>query len=230
LNGERRASDNRGMAFSSVGIVGSGPVGCAIAIAVARTDTPVLLVRTTPGDVSLATRRIESRLRYFLDATEMTEEEVVRARGGIRVVPDLAMLSACDLVIESVSGDDRARRAVLATLESRLSPGAVLATNSPIEHLSAIAEVLRRRDQFVGLSFFSGAAADPPPRRGARPSLPSKRLVELGLLAETAPGVAAACKAFALSLGTTTIERATGVALVGYREFLSGDASSPAAP
>jgi 3-hydroxyacyl-CoA dehydrogenase len=104
----------------------------------------------------------------------------------------------------------------------------VLATNSPTEHLAAIAEVLRRRDQFVGLSFFSGAAADPPPRRGARPSLPSKRLVELGLLAETAPGVAAACRAFALSLGTTTIERATGVALVGYREFLSGETGANA--
>ncbi|MFN7697158.1 MAG: 3-hydroxyacyl-CoA dehydrogenase NAD-binding domain-containing protein, partial [Deltaproteobacteria bacterium] len=170
-------------------------------MAVARTDTPVLLVRTTPGDTSRAIRRSESRRRFCLDAEEMTEEEVVRARGRVRVVPDLSMLSCCDLVIEAVSGDDRARRAVLATLESSLSPGAVLATNSPTEHLAAIAEVLRRRDQFVGLSFFSGAAADPPPRRGARPSLPSKRLVELGLLAETAPGVAAACRAFALSLG-----------------------------
>jgi hypothetical protein len=50
----------------------------------------------------------------------------------------------------------------------------------------------------------------------------------LGLLAETAPGVAAACRAFALSLGTTTIERATGVALVGYREFLSGETGANA--
>lgn len=211
------------MTFSCVGVVGSGPVGCAIAIAVARVDVPVVLVRATRGEGGHAARRIEARLRYFLEAGEMNEEEVVRARGGIRLEDDLAVLGGCDLVIESVSGDERARRAVLATLEPRLSSGSVLASNSPPESLPALAEVLRRHDQFVGMSFFSGAAADAAPRRDVRPSLPSKRLVQLGLLADTAPGVAQACKAFARDLGTTTIERATGVANVGYREFLSGE-------
>ncbi|MFO0714449.1 MAG: 3-hydroxyacyl-CoA dehydrogenase NAD-binding domain-containing protein [Sandaracinus sp.] len=211
------------MSFSSIGVVGSGPLGCAIAIAIARTEVSVLLVRAMRGDAALAARRIESRLRYFLDAGEITEDELERAREGIRIVDDLALLAPCDLVIESVPGDDLARRAVLATLESRLSPGAVLASNSAPEDLSAIAEVLRRRDQFVGLRFFASPLSE---RAGARTSLPSASVVELSLLVETAPGVAAACKAFARSLGTTTIEHSTGVAHVGYREFLSGEAAA----
>lgn len=213
------------MAFSSVGIVGSGPLGCSIAIAIARTDTPTLLVRAARGADALASRRIESRLRFFRDAEEMTDREVERARESIRLVDDLAHLSSCDLVIESVAGDERARRAMLATLESRLSPGAVLASNSPAEQLPCIAEVLRRRDQFVGLHFFTGKRAEPQP-----PGSSMMRIVELGLLADTAPGVAFACKAFAQGLGTTTIERSTGVAHVGYREFLSeaGTASTSA--
>lgn len=201
------------MAFSSVGIVGTGPIGCSIAIAIARTETPTWLVRAARGHDALASRRIEARLRFFRDASEMSEEEVARARENIHLVDDLAQLSGCDLVIEAVPGPELARRATLATLESRLSPGAVLASNTAPEHLAAIAEVLRRRDQFVGLCFFTGARADT--HVGAR-------VVELGLLADTAPGVAAACRAFAAGLGTTTIERATGVANVGYREFLSG--------
>lgn len=218
------------MTFSSVGIVGSGPIGCAIAIAVARTDTPVLVVPAARGDAALASRRIEARLRYFRDAGEMTEAELTLAREGIQLLPDLSLLGGCDLVIESASGDERARRALLATLEMRLSPGAVLASNAEAEHLEAIAEVLQRRDQFVGLAFFRdrlapmGAAEGQATRRAVRPALPSQALVELGLLADTAPGVAVACRAFATSLGTTTIERSTGVAAVGYREFLSGDA------
>ena len=209
------------MSFSSVGVLGSGPVGCAIAIAVARTERPVLVVRASHGTSAAATRRIEARLRFFLDAGEMSAQEVSRARTGIRVVDDLAQLAGCDLVIESVSGDDRARRALLATLEGRLSPGTVLATNSPPEQLGTLAEALRRRDQLVGMHFFAQPAAEATPRRGGRTSLPSTRLVELGLLADTAPGVAAACKAFARELGTTTIERSTGIAQVEYREFLS---------
>ncbi|MBN8616801.1 MAG: hypothetical protein J0L92_39825 [Deltaproteobacteria bacterium] len=212
------------MAFSSVGIVGSGPIGCSIAIAIARTDTPTILVRATRGHDALASRRIESRLRFFRDAGEMTEAEVERAREGIRLVDDPSHLSGCDLVIESVAADERARRATLATLEARLSPGAVLASNSPPGELAAIAEVLRRRDQFVGLHFFTGsiAASSTGTAVTARAATLEKHVVELGLLADTAPGVAAACKAFARHLGTTTIERATGAVHVGYREFLSG--------
>jgi 3-hydroxyacyl-CoA dehydrogenase len=210
-----------GMGFSSVGVVGSGPVGCAIAIAIARTATPVTIVRAAHGDASLARRRIESRLRFFADAGEMTSRELEEAREGIRLADDLGALAGCDLVIESVSGDDRARRAILATLEARLSPGAVLATNSPPDRLREIGEVLRRRDQFVGLHFFQGSERASAAR--ARPRLPSTQLVELGLLVETAPGVAAACKAFVSSIGSTTIERGAGSVVVEYREFLSGD-------
>ncbi len=217
MNAALLAGDHGRMAFSSVGIVGSGPLGCSIAIAIARTDTPTLLVRAARGADALASRRIESRLRFFRDAEEMTDREVERARESIRLVDDLAQLSACDLVIESVAGDERARRAMLATLEARLSPGAVLASNSPTEGLSRIAEVLRRRDQFVGLHFFTGSRDERAEARG----ISMKRVVELGLLADTAPGVAVACKAFAQGLGTTTIERSTGVVHVGYREFLS---------
>lgn len=208
------------MGFSSVGIVGSGPIGCAISIAIARTDVPVVLVRAAHGSLASAERRIEARLGFFLDAGEMTGAEVARARARISVADDLTKLSQCDLVIESTSGDTRSRRATLATLESRLSPGAVLASHSPPERLRDLAEVLRRRDQFVGMHFFA-RGGDRAPRADVRPSLPSTQLVELGLLAETAPGVAAACTAFARSLGTTAVERRTGVANVEYREFLS---------
>lgn len=212
----------RAMGFSSVGVVGSGPVGCAIAIAVARTCTPVTLVRAAHGDPSLALRRIESRLRFFADAGEMTASEVEGARESIRIADDLGALAGCDLVIESVSGDDRARRAILATLEPRLSPGAVLATNSPPERLRELGEVLRRRDQLVGLHFFQSGERGGK-QIGVRPRLPSTQLVELGLLVETAPGVAAACKAFVQSIGSSTIERGAGAVVVEYREFLSGD-------
>ncbi len=219
------------MTFSSVGIVGSGPVGCAIAIAVARGGTPVTLVRASRGASKLAARRIGARLDYFRRVGELDDDDVERIREAIAIDDDLARLTGCDLVIETAPGDERARRAVLATLEPRLSASTVLASNTAPEHLDAIAEALARRDQFVGLCFFRGerrAARAPEEARGGGAVL--RRFVELGLTADTAPGVAAACRAFAERLGTTTIEHRTGTAAVGYREFLSGGGEPPHEP
>jgi 3-hydroxyacyl-CoA dehydrogenase len=71
--------------------------------------------------------------------------------------------------------------------------------------------VLRRRDQFVGMRFFHPAT--------------HTHLVELGLLADTAPGVAAACRAFCGWLAKTPVEATeAGVPRVGYREYLMGTA------
>ena len=144
------------MSFSSVGVVGSGPLAIAITIAIARHGTPVTVVRVAHGNLHLAEQRLAARIRFFVDTGELTAAQASTARTAINLSSGLHELSSCDLVIESMSADLRARRALLATLEGRLSPGAVLATNSPHESLAQLAEALRRRDQFVGLSIGTG--------------------------------------------------------------------------
>ena len=207
------------MSFSSVGVVGSGPLAIAITIAIARRGTPVTVVRVAHGSLDLAEQRLTARIRFFVDTGELSQDQADTARGAVTFSSGFQELSNCDLVIESISADLRARRALLATLEGRLSQGAVLATNSPHESLSKLAEVLRRRDQFVGLYFTRG--------RHDKAALPSpltspiaNPLLQLGLLPDTAPGVAFGCQAFAESVGTITVAHSEAVA-VEYREFLS---------
>lgn len=210
------------MSFSSVGVVGSGPLAIAISIAIARHGTPVVVLRNAHGDLNRADTRIDARLRFFVDTGELTAAQAETARHAITLSTGAHAVSQCDLVIESISGDLRARRALLATLESRLSPGAVLATNSPHESLAELAEVLRRRDQFVGLYFTRGRHSQPPPRTSSTPiaSPIANPLLELGLLPDTAPGVAFGCQAFAQSVGTIRVAHSQAVAME-YREFLS---------
>jgi 3-hydroxyacyl-CoA dehydrogenase len=199
------------MSFASVSVVGAGPVACGIAIAIARTGTPVTLVRASHGgDMRLALERVDRRLGWAVDAGELSAEErgVVRAR--IDVASDLPAVRDSDLVIESAAGELRSRRATLATLETHLSGGAVLAVNAQAHHLPELAEVLRRKDQFVGMRFFHPAT--------------HTHLVELGLLADTAPGVAAACRAFCGWLAKTPVEQTESTPRIGYREYLMGTA------
>src|SRR6186713_2653041 len=106
------------MSFNSVTIVGAGPVGCAIAVAIARVGVPVSIVRGARGEIALATARIERRLRWHVDGGELLPGERDEARERITVGSELGVASASDLVLETTFGDRRARRALLATIES----------------------------------------------------------------------------------------------------------------
>ena len=198
------------MSFESVSIVGAGPVSGAIAVAVARIGIPVTIVRAANADLNRVLERIDRRLGWEVDAGALTPAERAVVRARIDVAPDFAALASCDFVIESTAGDARSRRALLATLEASLSPGSVLAANASAHHLPALAEVLRRRDQFVGMRFFQPAT--------------TTSLVELGLLADTAPGVAAACRSFCGRLSKNLVVQAEGPPRIGYREYLMGSA------
>jgi len=85
-----------------------------------------------------------------------------------------AVCPALAITIESAVGDAMMRRALLATIEGRVSRGSLLVSNSTLEELPAIAEVLRRKDQFLGLHFVHPASHTP--------------VVEVLPLAVTAPG------------------------------------------
>jgi 3-hydroxyacyl-CoA dehydrogenase len=198
------------MSFNSVTVVGAGPVGCAIAVAIARIGVPVSIVRGARGEITLATARIERRLRWHVDGGELQPAERDRARDRIKVGTELAVAAASDLVIEATFGDRRSRRALLATIESVLSPGAVLGTNSEPELLTSMAEVVRRRDQFVAMRFTHPAT--------------QSSVVQLGFLSDTAPGVMGACRTFCTWLEKTPIVTSEGAPRVGYREFLLGNA------
>lgn len=194
------------MSFSTVSVVGSGPVGCGIAIAIAQVGVPVTIVRATSGEVQSTIARVERRLTILVDSGSLAPSERQRVRARIDVSGQLSQVASSDLVIETTFGDARTRRARLATVEGQLSAGAVLAVNAEARELPQMAEVLRRRDQFVGMRFFHPAT--------------HTTLLELGFLGETAPGVVAACRTFCSWLAKTPVE--TEESAMGYRESRVG--------
>jgi len=195
------------MSFSAVSIVGAGALGCEIALACAAVGIPVSLVPLHRGALPEVRRRLERRLALGVALGSLAPAAREALAGRIALAPDLALAAEADLVIDATACDPKARRAMVATLESRLTPGAVLATGGPGEHLPAVAEAVRRPDQLVGLRFTF--AAGQPVR------------VDLTLLADTAPGVAAGCRGFVADLGSGSLVEHGAVARVGYREWLS---------
>ncbi|MDQ3031604.1 MAG: 3-hydroxyacyl-CoA dehydrogenase NAD-binding domain-containing protein [Myxococcota bacterium] len=200
------------MAFSAVSIVGSGPVGCEIALACAAEEMPVVLIRGARSDVDAIRARLTRRLAIAVELGELTSAETIEILARIEIGSDLGRVDDADLVIDTTVCEPRARRAMLATLESRLSSGAVLATSASPDRLGEIAEALRRPDQLVGMRLQQLAPRDVQ--------------VELTVLPETAPGVIGAARGFCAMLRRTPLETATPPSRVGYREWLSQPASA----
>lgn len=200
------------MAFSTVSVVGSGPVGCGIALACASERMPVTLIRGSRGDLDAIRARLARRLGIAVESGGLTDEAASEILARIEIASDLARAADADLVIDTTIREPRARRAMLATLESRLSSGAVLATATAPERLAEIAEALRRPDQLVGMRIQQPAESA---------GFSGEVQVELTVLPETAPGVIAAARAFCATLRKTPLETESQPPRVGYREWLS---------
>lgn len=192
--------------FNTVSVVGSGPLGCRIALACAVEGMPVALVRASRGDLETIRTRLSRRLGLGVERGEIAAAERARLESRIEVTSDLGKVADVDLVVDATSSEPRARRALLATLESRMSGGAVLATAATPERLAEITEALRRPDQLVAMEL-----------RGDAPDLG----VLLTVLPETAPGVVAAARAFCERLRRTPLQHQSEPPRVGYREWLS---------
>jgi 3-hydroxyacyl-CoA dehydrogenase len=184
------------MSVSSVAVVGAGPTGLSIAEAVAQAELPVTVYCVTAASSAHAKRRLERTLSLRERIGQLDHKAVRAILARVRFTRDLSATCEADLVIESAVGDVRARRAILATLETRMSRGSVLASNATRGQLASMSEALMRPDQFIGLRFFHPAT--------------TTQLVEVMPLPDTAPGALFACYAFCRWIEKTPVEQVVG--------------------
>lgn len=80
-----------------------------------------------------------------------------------KLTPDLHGngLTRADIVIEAVIEDVDVKRDVIKNIETRLKPGAIIATNTSSISLESIASVLDKPERLVGLHFFNPVAKMP---------------------------------------------------------------------
>jgi len=174
----------------SIGLLGAGVMGGAIAAVAAGKGIPVRL-----RDVAAAPL-----------ARGLTEAHAILTGRGSRRRPEAWTLSRfmkispttrldgfanVDLVIEAVVEDLEVKRSVLSEIEKRVADTCVLATNTSSLSVAAIATALRIPSRFVGLHFFNPADRMP--------------LVEIIRGPATSPAAVAAARSLAKRMGKTPI-------------------------
>lgn len=181
------------MTISKVGIVGSGLMGSGIAQVVAQVGTPTVLVKATGGEVDSLRDRVEGRMAKAVDTGRLEAEVRDTVVANLSYTATLDDLKGCGLVVESIVEDLETKKALFRTLDERLGPEAILASNTSTLSITSLASATgeERRHRFLGCHFFN-----PPVVMG---------LVEVVPTVETDPAVVETVRAFLLELGKTPI-------------------------
>ena len=141
--------------FKQVAVVGAGAMGQGIAQMSAQAGSQVQVFDVATGAASKACTAIRSQWQKMRDKDRLTDAQLQDLNSRLLVCEDLAQLENCDLVIEAIVENTGIKKNLFADLEKRLSPHAVIATNTSSLSVTALAAGMQHPARFVGLHFFN---------------------------------------------------------------------------
>ncbi len=175
-----------------IAIVGAGTMGHGIGAVAAMAGYAVALADSSDAARTDAIAKMEAIVSRAIERGKLPAEQRDATLARVRTTAELgdAVLDA-DLVIEAVPERMPLKQAVFRELDHTAPAGAILATNTSSLPVTEIARAVANPARVIGLHFFNPVAA--------------MKLVEVVRGAVTSDATVAAARAFAESLGKTTI-------------------------
>lgn len=138
-------------------VIGAGTMGGGIAMSFAGAGIPVTVVDTTQEALDRGLDRVRANYATSVKRGSMTQVAMDERLARISGATDRAAAAAADLVVEAVFEDMDVKREIFADLGASAAPGTILSSNTSALDVDAIAEVLERPEDFVGMHFFAPA-------------------------------------------------------------------------
>ncbi|MGH6837920.1 MAG: fatty acid oxidation complex subunit alpha FadB [Methylocella sp.] len=172
-------------------VAGAGITGGGIAYQSALRGVPIVMkdISTTALDLGMAEAR--KLLANAVETGRLTQDKADTVIGSITPSLTYEGFEKADVVIEAVVGNFAVKIAVLREIEEVASPHAILASNTSSLRIGALAEGLRRPENFLGMHFFNPVHKMP--------------LVEVVRGPKTSPQAIAMATGFAAAMGKTPI-------------------------
>ncbi len=141
----------------TIGVVGAGTMGAAIAVCLLNAGLPVQLMEQDEPALARGMDRIEKTLAADVAGGRSSADDSAKRRSALTGSVNLADLQNCDLVIEAAFEDMAVKQDLFARLDAVARPDAILATNTSYLDIEAIAATTKRPASVIGLHFFSPA-------------------------------------------------------------------------
>jgi 3-hydroxyacyl-CoA dehydrogenase / enoyl-CoA hydratase / 3-hydroxybutyryl-CoA epimerase len=156
---ERLKAEGKQVTFMArhVHVIGAGVMGGDIAAWCVLRGMDVSLQDRDLKYITPALQRAEKLFRKKLRDPARVKAALERLRPD----PEARLIERADVVIEAIFENIEAKQNLFKSLEPRLKPGAVLATNTSAIPLEKLAQVLQDPERLIGLHFFNPVARMP---------------------------------------------------------------------
>ncbi len=143
------------MAVRKLGVIGAGMMGAGIAYVSANAGIEVVLIDSTQDAADRGKAHSEGILDKGMKRGKVTADKKAEVLGRITATTDYAALAGVDLVVEAVFEDPKIKAEVTAKVEAAVGADCIYATNTSTLPITGLAAASSRRDQFIGIHFFS---------------------------------------------------------------------------
>ncbi|MFB7335401.1 3-hydroxyacyl-CoA dehydrogenase NAD-binding domain-containing protein [Streptomyces adustus] len=138
-----------------VAVLGAGMMGAGIAHSCAKAGIDVVLKDVSAQAAARGRAHSEKLCDKAVARGDATRAEADALLARITATADVGDLAGCDVVIEAVFEDPGVKHQVFQELQGVVAPDALLCSNTSTLPITALAEGVRRPQDFIGLHFFS---------------------------------------------------------------------------
>jgi 3-hydroxybutyryl-CoA dehydrogenase len=179
------------MAIQKVGVVGCGLMGSGIAQVAAASGFSTVVGEVSAELLDKGLKGIDKNLSRLAEKGAITEAAKNEIRGRLKGTTKIEDLKDCDVIVEAIIEQLRAKRELFSALDAICPPMTIFASNTSSLTITEIATATKRPQRFVGLHFFN--------------PVPVMKLVEVVRTIATEPAVYEEMVAFGAKLGKTAV-------------------------
>ncbi len=144
--------------ISTIGVIGAGTMGSAIAQKFAQEGFTVYLNDREQQYIDKGIAGIREILEQGVERRLFTQEKVEEIINNIKGTTNQEDLKVCDLIVEAVFEDFEVKTNLFKTLDAIVSYDTILATNTSSFSVTELAKAVSHPERFVGLHYFFHAA------------------------------------------------------------------------
>lgn len=142
---------------SPIAVIGSGVMGAGIAQVAASSGAQVMLYDVRRDAAAHAIANVHKNFQKLVAKERMTPEDAGSAASRLVIANSLRELANVTLIVEAITEDLDAKRALFRDLEDTVDAECILATNTSSLSITAIAAGLKHPGRVVGMHFFNPA-------------------------------------------------------------------------
>ncbi|KWV55275.1 3-hydroxyacyl-CoA dehydrogenase [Bradyrhizobium macuxiense] len=153
--GTRRPQNVPPTKVRKLALIGAGFVGSSIGFVSARAGIEVVLINRHQESADKAKAHAKAVFDELIKKGSAKESDRDEALARMIATVDYAMINDCDLIIESVFEDRKAKFETYAKAQPFLKEGAIFASNTSTLPINSLAEEFTDPTKFIGIHFFS---------------------------------------------------------------------------